>query len=417
MFLNSAYNQREVIKSICGNISKDMETLKKRLLDFINESELEGKSYDSAKKYLDSTYIPLINGFILLSDEIVQAQEKFIEQYKSRVDVNSLQSEVLENQIYRINRIIYELQSMTPFNSIVGFGIENMIFSYQYSKNKIEEKLENLINFNDSSVEIFSDVESLLNDVKKGILEISSTGSWDSVNKVFISNSSNSEWATNLNDKYYKKELDLILNKIPNLTESDIAKLEEYASNYEGKDVSEDMLDTLKAIDKTIEGVGGLATKNLIFREFVASVKKIKNGTWYGSPVKSTKTGYKTWKQVNGDVKRFKKVKKAKKLDEILNGTGDPKTLGNGVTKITPKSVAKSVGVLGGISAVLDGGTTYLERKDKYGEVSAMVDGVAHTASSVGAIYVGALIGTAIFQYQLLELLLEHFLEELSIRL
>lgn len=247
MFLNSAYTQREVIKSICGNISKDMETLKKKLLDFINESELEGKSYDSAKKYLDSTYIPLINGFILLSNEIVQAQEKFIKQYKSRVDVNSLQSKVLKNQIYRINRIIYELQSMTPFNSVVGFGIENMIFNYQYSKNKIEEKLEKLINFNDSSVEIFSDVESLLNDVKKGILEISSTGSWDSVNKVFISNSSNSEWATNLNDKYYKKELDLILNKIPNLTESDLAKIKEYGIKYPDEEVPQSIVDYIKA--------------------------------------------------------------------------------------------------------------------------------------------------------------------------
>lgn len=366
MFLNSAYKQREIIKSICGNISKDMETLKKRLLDFINESELEGKSYDSAKKYLDSAYIPLINGFILLSDEIVQAQEKFIEQYKSRVDVNSLQSEVLENQIYRINRIIYELQSMTPFNSVIGFGIENMIFSYQYSKNKIEEKLENLINFNDSSVEIFSGVEALLNDVKKGILEISGTGSWDSVNKIFISNSSSSEWASNLNDKYSKKELDLILNKIPNLTESDLAKIKEYGIKYPDEEVPQSIIDYIKANQPNLakslgqdifsNGIEQTGVSIMRFGGLVNALGAIKGPVGSNSFIIPNKT-------MNSMAKPI--INKGVGIEKVGKGVGTAFTIlgfGKGVIddmKDDNKSIGQAV-VHNGVSTAIGLGTTFL---------------------------------------------------------
>ncbi|EUJ43456.1 hypothetical protein [Listeria riparia] len=110
--------------------------------------------------------------------------------------------------------------------------------------------------------------------------------------------------------------------------------------------------------------------------------KKIKGGTWHNSPVKSTKSGLKTWKQVNGDVSRFKDVKNARKVDSILNGTG--------------KAFPKSLGVAGAAGVVLDGAATYLERKDEYGETSAAIDGVVHTGTAVGSIYAGAAIGSLI---------------------
>ncbi|WP_339099352.1 hypothetical protein IGL98_000214 [Enterococcus sp. DIV0840] len=132
------------------------------------------------------------------------------------------------------------------------------------------------------------------------------------------------------------------------------------------------------------EAISHSATANLLARETIASGKKIKNGTWHGSSVKSTKSGFKTWKQVNGDVNRFKAVKNAKHYDEVLNGTGK---IGSGL---------KGLGYLGAAGAIFDGGTTFFERKDKYGTTSAAVDGTAHAASSVGAVYAGAAIGSLI---------------------
>ncbi|EUJ18931.1 hypothetical protein [Listeria aquatica] len=56
----------------------------------------------------------------------------------------------------------------------------------------------------------------------------------------------------------------------------------------------------------------------------------------------------------------------------------------------------KSIGVFGGTTAVLDGGLTYLERRDEYGETSAVIDGAVHTGTAVGSLYAGAAIGSLI---------------------
>ncbi|EPU21742.1 TPA: hypothetical protein VAW45_000436 [Streptococcus agalactiae] len=98
----------------------------------------------------------------------------------------------------------------------------------------------------------------------------------------------------------------------------------------------------------------------------------------------------KTWKQVNGEVNRFKDVREAKHLDQAINGTGEY-VKGSGI-----KGAAKSVGYLGGTMAVLAVVTTYMDRKEKYGNTSAATDGVAHTGTAVGAMYAGAAFGSAI---------------------
>jgi len=140
----------------------------------------------------------------------------------------------------------------------------------------------------------------------------------------------------------------------------------------------------LTGLNNGVQAGSHLITGNLIAKETIASVKKINNRTWYRSSVQSTKSGFKTWKQVNGDVNRFKSVKGAKNIDELFNGTG----------KIS--SGLKGVGYLGAAGAVFDGATTFYERKNQYGATSAAIDGTAHAASAAGSIYAGAAIGSLI---------------------
>ena len=246
MFLPNANEQYTNIKSMCENISRNFEVLKKSILNFANETELKGKAYDSAKQYFNNTYIPLINGFILLSNAIINANNHFIENYKLQVDINSLQSDVLENQIQRLQIIIAELERVSPYNSTINFSCEHMLYYYNLHQQKIKEKLEKLLNYNNSSVQLFSEVEDLLNNVKKGILEISNGSSWDTSNHVFKLNNSNSEWVFNLNKKFEDKELNLILNKIPNLTESDLSKIKEYGIKYPDKEVPKNLINYIK---------------------------------------------------------------------------------------------------------------------------------------------------------------------------
>lgn len=250
MFLPNANEQYTTTKSRCEDISRNFETLKKSILSFANETELKGKAYDSAKQYFNNTYIPLINGFILLSNAIISANNQFIEDYKSQVDVNSLQSDILENQIQRLEIIISELERISAYNSTINFSCEHMLYCYRLQQKKIKEKLEKLLSYNGSSVKLFVEVEDLLNNVKKGISEISNGSSWDTSNNVFILNNSNSEWASNLNKKFEEKELDLIVSKIPNLTENDLNNLNDYLNKNPNYQLPKKLIDYLtKTLD------------------------------------------------------------------------------------------------------------------------------------------------------------------------
>ncbi len=179
--------------------------------------------------------------------------------------------------------------------------------------------------------------------------------------------------------------------KYPNGSlKSEVSVIMDAYKNWQEESGNQSVEEFSKWLKGKLTTLSYASTFNVAIKESVASAKKIKGGTWYGKSVKSTKSGYKTWRQVSGDVNRFKAVKNAKKADEVINGTGKI-IKGKGV-----KGAAKSVGALGGSLAVLDGGLTYLERKDEYGQTSAIVDGVAHTGTALGSIYVGAAVGSAI---------------------
>lgn len=80
---------------------------------------------------------------------------------------------------------------------------------------------------------------------------------------------------------------------------------------------------TLTSLNNGVQAGSHLITANLIAKETIESLAlKSTKKTWYRTSVKSTKSGFKTWKQVNGDVNRFKSVKGAKNIDKVFNCIG-----------------------------------------------------------------------------------------------
>lgn len=221
---------------------------------------------------------------------------------------------------------------------------------------KNRKKLKNLIEFNAESTSVFNELKDYSDAVSSGLTFVSKD--FNSFNGQF-SSASNLDWIKTIK------------------TGMEVRK--------EAKEVSiKKTKNTVENINKVEKGLSYGSTANVMRSEAVASAKKIRNGTWKNNPVKSTKSGVKTWKQVNGEVNRFKDVREAKHLDQAINGTGEY-VKGSGI-----KGAAKSVGYLGGTMAVLAVVTTYMDRKEKYGNTSAATDGVAHTGTAVGAMYAGA---------------------------
>ncbi|WP_170241354.1 T7SS effector LXG polymorphic toxin [Streptococcus suis] len=367
-----------------------------------------------------------------------------------RANIASYQAS-LAHQSYIYNRLMGE--------DILNFRSLNSLHSAMSITNnslqKEQEKLDRLLTFNSQSASVFSDLDRLKQSITSGFSEVrSSFGQHASQGGFSIPDKM--AWKKDLDDRWKERTeairsgYDAVVKKVEKgeeLTEEDIRVINRYVHEnphltlapsiqkatevyeiirkYEevvkklenGGELSKEdiasiedfiqerpdyLLDSIVSNALMVHEVGGassyakgasyLSTGSLAGTEALASIKKIKNGTWWRKPVSTTysKTGYKTWRQVSGEVSRFKNVKVARSADELINGAGKI-VKGGGA-----KGALKSVGTLGGALAIFDGVTTYFDRVDQYGTVNATVDGVAHTATAVGSIYVGAAIGSLI---------------------
>lgn len=110
-----------VIKQLlkmCRSYISSMRLIKVSINAFISETDLKGKTYDSAKEYSSNTYIPLADGIILLSEAMIEAHQQFPQKYIDEVDSNSLDSDILHDQIQRVENMIQSMKSVREKHGI-----------------------------------------------------------------------------------------------------------------------------------------------------------------------------------------------------------------------------------------------------------------------------------------------------------
>lgn len=362
--------------------------------------------------------LPLLQGYVDYSNLLYTEFDNLISDFESTVGEKSATAVINSEALTSLKQSVDGLHSsivrdMDATNKYYT-EISDLILLKAPSKDKLDRAIEaskqslsetekRLAAFNGKQAT--SELDAILNNQNKGLTKVSGTVTMASPYR-------NPEALDIYRNPHFKKAANRYHQKVDSLArayfqknhpgvafdkdKAGIEELQALAREVTKKTVTtgdksdERYLEYLETFKNSISFISYGITGHLASREAIASYHKIKNGTWCGKRVKSTTSGYKTWKQVNGDVSRYKAVQNAKRLDELANGTGTV-VRGTGI-----KGVAKSVGILGGSLAVLDGGLTYLERKDEYGETSATIDGVAHTTTSIGAIYVGAAVGNFI---------------------
>ncbi|MBC1491500.1 hypothetical protein HCI99_06645 [Listeria booriae] len=108
MFLESSDEQAVAIQNMCQAHISEMEKVKDAIAQFTAETVLKGQAYDAAKRYFETTYVPLAEGFILIAEALQKAAKKLPEEYRTEVDENSLQEYVLRDQIRHLGDLIEE---------------------------------------------------------------------------------------------------------------------------------------------------------------------------------------------------------------------------------------------------------------------------------------------------------------------
>lgn len=212
--------------------------------NLITEEELKGEAYDSAKSYAENIMVPLLRGVILFSESLGGKAGELPTLYYSQVGGESLDEEILQQQIEAKNTIIstyesilYSLYNLKDVDPIYISNVRGVISNAMSKRDELQRKLEKLQSFASSTSGQFSDSENLQSLVFQGFEQVTSDfGQFDGTFKV----EGQAPWASNINSEWtkrseviqnYQNVLDKIKNKTE-LDEKDIAAIAEYGKRY-----------------------------------------------------------------------------------------------------------------------------------------------------------------------------------------
>ena len=211
---------------------------------FDNAGDLQGAAYDSAKSYAENIMVPLLRGVILFSESLGGKAGELPTLYYSQVGGESLDEEILQQQIEAKNTtistyesILYSLYNLKDVDPIYKSNVRGVISNATSKRDELQRKLEKLQSFASSTSGQFSDSESLQTLVFQGFEQVTSDfGKFDGTFKV----EGQAPWANTINSEWtkrsevvqnYQNVLDKIKNKTE-LDENDIAAIAEYGKRY-----------------------------------------------------------------------------------------------------------------------------------------------------------------------------------------
>ncbi|HAC3854686.1 TPA: hypothetical protein U0G56_002278 [Listeria monocytogenes] len=215
MYVSKSKAQATSTSQVCQQHLEGYEALQQAISQFTLEPFLKGKAYDSAKAYYSTVLYPLVQGGILLTEATEEAVKKFPERYQSEVDSGDLKQSELEEQIRRVNELIYQANDLenqvrqSPLSETdqqiqLQFN-QALLEAYQTSKQELEEKLQKLIAFHASSPRIFSEIASLKQAIDQGLAQTKTA--WNSTSGTFmIPSQEKLAWANTIRAFQQKKE-------------------------------------------------------------------------------------------------------------------------------------------------------------------------------------------------------------------
>ena len=263
--------------------------------NLITEEELKGAAYDSAKSYAENIMVPLLRGVILFSESLGGKAGELPTLYYSQVGGESLDEDILQQQIEAKNTtistyesILYSLYNLKDVDPIYKSNVRGVISNATSKRDELQRKLEKLQSFASSTSGQFSDSESLQTLVFQGFEQVKSDfGKFDGTFKV----EGQASWASNINSEWtkrsevvqnYQNVLDKIKNKTE-LDEKDIAAITEYGKRYPGKELPDTLVNAIEQhiYEKILAEVLGNDGVKYNTMNLYDAIKAISDNDWF----------------------------------------------------------------------------------------------------------------------------------------
>lgn len=234
MNLGSSDNQAHSVSDVFSNRIHSYENIQKALYRFINTANLQGNAYSAARNYTQRVLIPLLKGCVLLDEALKESCSKLPEEYRSRVDTISLSEDELNRQIMNANNMVIDYERLIDQESTKTTPNSRNIYSlrmnkdnYERLKQTLERKLAKLIDFNSYSVQIFSHIDFLMDNIHQGLQYTKNIG--DSNNWIIsASEITLMPWASKLSTEWASRKIatnfmDFLTN--PDFIENKLAEI------------------------------------------------------------------------------------------------------------------------------------------------------------------------------------------------
>ena len=227
---------------------------------FDNAGDLQGAAYDSAKSYAENIMVPLLRGVILFSESLGGKAGELPTLYYSQVGGESLDEEILQQQIEAKNTtistyesILYSLYNLKDVDPIYKSNVRGVISNATSKRDELQRKLEKLQSFASSTSGQFSDSESLQTLVVQGFEQV--TSDFASFGGTFPKHSGKTlNWAKSIEGEWDKKakideDYQKVLEKIKDgkeLNEDDVKKIDAYKNRYSNRELPENVKEAVK---------------------------------------------------------------------------------------------------------------------------------------------------------------------------
>ena len=196
MYLGEVQNQTQSMNAVCTATIQGMEQAIQSIDAFAIDTVLQGQTYDSAKAFFVQTFRPLAQGIIYLCEELIRQNDAFPSQFQSKVaSTDVIEQEILE-QIQEIDRMKASMEAIIQTIPIPGMDAMANLFTAM--RKKLQEKLDHLYEFNQTSSNNYSTAIQLAASIATGLAEVQSGKGFSPVSGTFSTQGLNMEWTTSI---------------------------------------------------------------------------------------------------------------------------------------------------------------------------------------------------------------------------
>ncbi|HDR8250598.1 T7SS effector LXG polymorphic toxin [Bacillus cereus] len=196
MYLGEVQGQTQSMNAVCNATIQGMEQVIQSIDAFAIDTVLQGQTYSSAKSFFVQTFRPLAQGIIYLCEELIRQNDAFPSQFQSQVaSTDVIEQEILE-QIREIDRMKASMEAISQAMPIPGMDAMANLFTVM--RKKLQEKLDHLYQFNQTSSNNYSTALQLAASIAAGLAEVQSGKGFSPASGTFSTQGLNMEWTTSI---------------------------------------------------------------------------------------------------------------------------------------------------------------------------------------------------------------------------